>query len=208
MIQFGGRKVKKSLILKKKIVLASTSPYRAELLSRLQIAFVTARPNCDETPLPGELPTATALRLAETKARSVAAEFPDALVIGSDQVAALAGQTLGKPGTRERATAQLSAMRGQRVIFHTAVSLLDTTGMLIQSRVIDTLVDLRQYSDAEIAAYLDREHALDCAGSAKSEGLGVALIQRMQSDDPTALIGLPLIALIDLLQERNFRVLA
>ncbi len=208
MIQFGGQKVKKSLILKKKIVLASTSRYRAELLSRLQIPFVTARPDCDETPLPSELPAKTALRLAEAKARSIAHSFSDALIIGSDQVAELNGQPLGKPGTRERSFAQLTAMRGQRVIFHTALTLLDTTTLRAQSRVVPTTVLVRNYSAAEIEHYLDHEDALDCAGSAKSEGLGVALIQKMESDDPTALIGLPLIALTDLLLQMNYRVLA
>jgi septum formation protein len=208
MIQFGGHKVKKSLILKKKIVLASTSRYRAELLTRLQIPFATGRPDCDEAPLADETPAATALRLAVAKAQSVADAHRDALIIGSDQVADLAGMPLGKPGTRERARAQLAAMRGQTVVFHTAIALLDASAGKVESRLVPTTVQLRPYTNAEIENYLDREDALDCAGSAKSEGLGVALIQSMSSDDPTALVGLPLIALTDLLAGMGVQVLA
>jgi septum formation protein len=209
MIQFRHEKVKKSLILKKKIVLASTSRYRAELLARLQIGFDTAKPDCDETPLTGEKPAETAQRLAIAKARSMISAFPDSLIVGSDQVAELDGVAIGKPGTRARARAQLQAMRGKRVVFHTGVAVVDSAppGKVL-SRLVPTTVTFRHASDAEIDVYLDREDALDCAGSAKSEGLGVALIAGMASDDPTALIGLPLIALTDMLQELGFQVLA
>lgn len=159
----------------------------------------------------GERPEETALRLAIAKAVSVADAHPntiDALIIGSDQVAELNGKQMGKPGNRENATRQLQAMRGQIFVFHTAVALLRVKSKKIQSRVVSTEVVFRDYTDDEIQNYLDREDALDCAGSAKSEGLGAALISRMRSDDPTALIGLPLLALIDMLAEENVRVLA
>ena len=194
--------------MKKKLILASTSRYRSELLSRLQLAFDTARPDADETPLAGETPAATALRLAILKARSVAARCPDTLIIGSDQVAELNGSPIGKPGTRERASEQLRNMRGQTMVFHTAVALLDASSGREHSRIVPTTVKFRTYSDAEIATYLDRESALDCAGSAKSEGLGAALIASMASNDPTALIGLPLLALIDMLEAEGVKVLA
>jgi septum formation protein len=198
------------LILKIKIILASTSKYRAELLARLQIPFDIAKPDIDEAPNVGESPENTALRLAIAKATVVADAHPsssDVLVIGSDQVAELNGKHMGKPGTRENATLQLQAMRGQTLVFHTAVALVRVNSKKIQSRVVPTEVVFRRYADHEIQNYLDREDALDCAGSAKSEGLGAALISRMGSDDPTALIGLPLLALIDMLAEENVRVL-
>lgn len=204
------------MILKIKIILASTSRYRAELLNRLQISFDVIKPAVDETPIAGEPPAATALRLAIAKAQIVADTVADAsahdasniLVIGSDQVADLNGQQLGKPGTRERARAQLQAMRGQTLIFHTAVALVHARTRRIQSRIVPTEVVFRDYRDDEIENYLDRENALDCAGSAKSEGLGAALILRMTSDDPTALVGLPLLALTDMFAQENFWVLA
>jgi septum formation protein len=199
------------LILKIKIILASTSRYRAELLNRLQIPFDVAKPEIDESPNQGESPADTALRLAIAKAMAVAQARPhssDALIIGSDQVATLNGKQLGKPGTRENATLQLQEMRGQVLIFHTAVALVRASSGKIQSRIVSTEVTFRTYSNQEIQNYLDREDALDCAGSAKSEGLGAALISRMTSDDPTALIGLPLLAVIDMLAEENYRVLA
>jgi septum formation protein len=199
------------LILKIKIILASTSKYRAELFARLQIPFDIAKPDIDEAPNVGESPENTALRLAIAKATVVADAHPsssDVLVIGSDQVAELNGKHMGKPGTRENATLQLQAMRGQTLVFHTAVALVRVNSKKIQSRVVPTEVVFRRYADHEIQNYLDREDALDCAGSAKSEGLGAALISRMRSDDPTALIGLPLLALIDMLAEENVQVLA
>jgi septum formation protein len=202
------------LILKIKIILASTSRYRADLLKRLQIPFDVAKPAIDESPHQGENPSETALRLAIAKAL-VVADAPnqnaDTLVIGSDQVADLNGKQLGKPGTRANAIMQLQAMRGQTVIFHTAVALVHVGSrrpLRVNSRVVPTEVTFRDYSDRDIENYLDREDALDCAGSAKSEGLGAALIARMTSDDPTALIGLPLLALVDMLAEENVRVLA
>jgi septum formation protein len=199
------------LILKIKIILASTSRYRADLLKRLQIPFDVAKPAIDESPHSGESATETALRLAIAKALIVA-DAPNqaagTLVIGSDQVADLNGTQLGKPGTRKNAIVQLQAMRGQTVIFHTAVALVHAGSRRIHSRIVPTEVTFRNYSDREIENYLDREDALDCAGSAKSEGLGAALISRMKSDDPTALIGLPLLALVDMLAEENIRVLA
>ncbi len=192
--------------MKKKIILASTSTYRAELLARLGLAFEVARPGVDETAQPGESPVSTAQRLAAEKARSI--RVPASLVIGSDQVAELDGTPIGKPGTRERARAQLAAMRGRRVVFHTAVALFNADSDQCRTTVVPTTVTMRDYTDAEIENYLDRENALDCAGSAKSEGLGVALIASMRSDDPSALIGLPLIALCELLRAEGVEVLA
>ncbi len=182
------------------LVLASTSPYRRELLSRLRIPFETVAPDADETALPGETPPDTACRLAEAKARAVARRFPDALIIGSDQVAAQGGERFGKPGTRPNATAQLRWMRGREVVFHTGLCLLDSASGRAQVRCVDIHVGFRQLSDAEIEAYLDKEDALNCAGSAKSEGLGISLLAYLRGDDPNALIGLPLIALCEMLR--------
>ncbi len=192
------------------ITLASTSRYRAELLQRLRLPFETVSPNCDESALPGETCADTAARLALAKARAGAdrASISHGLVIGSDQVADLNGVALGKPGTRENALAQLTAMRGQTLIFHTALALLDVQSKRTQQVVIPTSVKMRVYSDAAIAYYLDHEDALDCAGSAKSEGLGAALIESMRSDDPTALIGLPLLSLVSMLNAEGIEVLA
>ena len=196
------------MILKKKIVLGSTSIYRAQLLARLGIDFVSANPDASELPLEGELPAATALRLAIAKARSLQQKFPNSLLIGADQVADLNGIAIGKPGTRELAIKQLQQMRGQTLLFHSGLALLDTASGRIQSRIVATTVRFREYSPQEMENYLNRENALDCAGSAKSEGLGIALIASMQSDDPTALIGLPLIVLINMLQVEGVSVLA
>ena len=182
------------------VVLASTSPFRRDLLARLQIPFEVTAPDTDEAALPGELPAGTARRLAEAKARAVARHFPDALVIGSDQVAASEGERFGKPGTRTNAAAQLRRMRGKEVVFHTGLCLLNTATDRIQVRCIDTHVGFRQLDDAEIEAYLDKEDALNCAGSAKSEGLGISLLNYMRGDDPNALVGLPLIALCEMLR--------
>ena len=182
------------------VVLASTSPFRRDLLARLQIPFEVAAPDTDEAALPGEHPAETARRLAEAKARAVAGRFPDALVIGSDQVAASEGERFGKPGTRTNAKAQLRRMRGKEVVFHTGLCLLNTATDRIQVRCIDTHVGFRQLDDVEIEAYLDKEDALNCAGSAKSEGLGISLLSYMRGDDPNALVGLPLIALCDMLR--------
>ena len=194
--------------MKKKIVLGSTSRYRAELFDRLGLDFITSSPEAIETPLAGELPAATALRLAIAKAQSLRHRFQNALVIGADQVADQNGIAIGKPGTRDKAIKQLRQMRGQTLIFHSGLALLDTDSGRIQSRIVATTVRFREYSNEEIENYLDRENALDCAGSAKSEGLGIALIASMQSDDPTALVGLPLIALADMLLAEGVSVLS
>lgn len=182
------------------VVLASTSPFRRDLLARLQIPFEVAAPDTDEAALPGEPPTETARRLAEAKARAVAGRFPGALVIGSDQVAASDGERFGKPGTRANAAAQLRQMRGKEVVFHTGLCVLNTATDRSQVRCVDTHVGFRQLDDAEIESYLDKEDALNCAGSAKSEGLGISLLSYMRGDDPNALVGLPLIALCDMLR--------
>lgn len=192
--------------MSKKLVLASTSPYRRELLSRLGIPFAIANPHTDERPLPGEAPTATALRLAEAKARAVAAQHPDALIIGSDQVAEADGRTFGKPGSHERAAAQLRELSGKTVNFFTGLCLLDTETGRAEVRGVSTLVGFRNLDDAEIESYLTREPAYDCAGSAKSEGLGIALLSRIEGSDPNALVGLPLIALCDLLRRHGVRI--
>ena len=177
-----------------KIVLASTSTYRRLLLERLQLPFETDRPETDETALAGETPSATAERLALDKARAVATRWPDALVIGSDQVAHLGDEIFGKPGTEARAIAQLQRMRGQTVVFHTALAVLNTRSGRAQVAGVPTRVRFRDLDDDAIRRYVERERPLDCAGSAKSEGLGIALLEAMSGDDPTALIGLPLIA--------------
>ncbi|NLR74451.1 Maf family nucleotide pyrophosphatase [Leeia aquatica] len=182
------------------LVLASTSTYRRELLARLQLPFDVARPDVDETPLPGERAEQTALRLAEAKARAVAPRFPGSLIIGSDQVALLDGEQLGKPGHHAAAVAQLQKMRGRRVVFHTALALLDSRSGVAEVVDVPYEVQLRTYSDELIERYLRTEQPYDCAGSAKTEGLGVALIEWMRGDDPSALVGLPLMALTTLLQ--------
>lgn len=189
------------------LVLASTSPFRRELLSRLIADFQVADPRTDETPLPDETPEALALRLSEAKARAVAPGHPGALIIGSDQVAVCDGRIYGKPGNHERAVAQLQELRGRTVNFFTGLCLLDTRNNQAHVRGIPTLVTFRNLTDQEIAAYLEREPAYNCAGSAKSEGLGIALIARLEGSDPNALVGLPLIALCDLFRETGLQVL-
>lgn len=186
-----------------KIVLASTSAYRRELLQRFGLPFETARPDIDESPLPGESPAATAERLAEQKARAVAAAHPDALIIGSDQVAHMGETRFGKPGTVERAVAQLQTMSGRTVIFHTALALLNTRSGRIQVDAVPTEVRFRTLSDEEIVRYVNKEMPLDCAGSAKSEGLGITLLDALSGDDPNALVGLPLIALARMLRNEG-----
>lgn len=183
-----------------KLVLASTSAYRRMLLERLSIPFEVARPNTDETPLAGEHPAACAQRLATEKARAVAADWPDALIIGSDQVAHIGDEVFGKPGTETRAIAQLQRMSGQTVVFHTALALLNTRNGHLQVEGVPTQVKFRTLTDEEIRRYVEKEQPLDCAGSAKSEGLGIALLDALSGDDPTALIGLPLIALSRMLR--------
>jgi len=186
-----------------RLVLASTSAFRRELLARLRIPFEVASPETDESELPGESPAETAERLAVAKAQAVAARFPDALIIGSDQVAWLGAQRFGKPLTHERAVAQLRAMRGRTVIFHTGLCLLNSATGNIQVRGVPTEVAFRPLEDAEIERYLRKEQPYQCAGSAKSEGLGISLLASMRGDDPNALIGLPLIALCEMLRREG-----
>ena len=182
------------------VVLASTSLFRRELLTRLQIPFESAVPETDESALAGEAPAATAQRLAEAKARAVVRCYPDALIIGSDQVAANGSERFGKPGRRENAIAQLRLMRGKEVVFHTGLCLLNSATGRAQVCCVDTHVGFRDLTDAEIESYLGKEDALGCAGSAKSEGLGISLLTYLRGDDPNALVGLPLIALCDMLR--------
>ncbi|WP_431259081.1 Maf family nucleotide pyrophosphatase [Roseateles chitinivorans] len=190
------------------LVLGSTSRYRRELLERLRLPFETAAPDVDETPLPGETPEALARRLALAKARAVATRFPQALVIGSDQVADLDGQPIGKPGTHERAVEQLRAMRGRTVVFQTALAVVcEATGFVAED-LAPVRVRFRDLSNAEIERYLRAEQPYDCAGSAKAEGLGIALLEAIESDDPTALIGLPLIRTTALLRRGGLDVLS
>lgn len=189
------------------IILASTSIYRSQLLATLQLKFQTASPEVDETPLENESALQTSQRLSQLKAHAVAEHHPDALIIGSDQVALLNGQQLGKPMTHDNAVRQLRAMRGNTVFFYTAVSLFNARTADMQTELVTTQVDFRQVNDDEIERYLLKEQPYHCAGSAKSEGLGIALIQRMQGDDPNALIGLPLIKLIDMLKKQGVSVL-
>lgn len=181
------------------LVLASTSIYRRELLLRLQLPFSVVAPDVDETPLTGEAPEKTAGRLAELKARAVRGQFPDALIIGSDQVAVLEGTHLGKPLTHENALKQLRFMSGKTVVFHTALCLFNNAANTVQHDVVASQVTFRSLSDAQIERYLSREQPYHCAGSAKTEGLGIALIEKIQGDDPNALIGLPLISLVSML---------
>ncbi|MDH4234316.1 MAG: Maf family nucleotide pyrophosphatase [Gallionella sp.] len=185
------------------LVLASTSIYRSELLKRLQLPFETASPNVDETPLPNESARATSMRLSQEKARAVADHYPEALIIGSDQVAQLEGQQLGKPLTYDNAVRQLRFMRGKTTSFHTALTLLNSKTGNMQTGVAENHVTLRNLSDSEIEGYLLKEQPYHCAGSAKSEGLGIALMSKMTGDDPNALIGLPLILLVDMLRREN-----
>jgi septum formation protein len=175
------------------LILGSTSRYRRELLQRLRVPFEVVSPEVDETPLTGEAPQALATRLALAKAKAVAALHPQAVVIGSDQVADLNGEPLGKPGTHERAVLQLQRMRGQTVVFQTAVSVVCQASGFEQTELAQIKVRFRDLSDADIEAYLRAEEPYDCAGSAKSEGLGIALLDAIDNDDPTALIGLPMI---------------
>ncbi len=191
----------------RKLVLASTSRYRMALLRRLGLDFETADPRTDESPLVRESPAESALRLSVEKARAAALRHPEALIVGSDQVASCGGERLGKPGNRENALRQLGAMSGRMATFDTAVSVLDARDGTVRSRLVPCRVTFRNLSRAAIERYLDREQPYDCAGAAKSEGLGIALIARIETDDPTALVGLPLIALTELLAESGLPVL-
>jgi len=188
------------------LVLASTSIYRKELLNRLLVPFETARPDVDETPLPNEAARDTSLRLAQEKALAVVASYPDALIIGSDQVALLDDQQIGKPLNHDNAVAQLQAMRGKTTIFYTALALLNSKTGNMQTDVSLSHVTLRDLSDEEIDGYLLKEQPYHCAGSAKSEGLGISLMSRMTGDDPNALVGLPLIPLCNMLRRENVRL--
>ena len=188
-----------------RLILASSSPYRRELLSRLQLPFEVMVPDLDESPLAGEAPEATALRLAQAKAQAVAAKAPGSLVIGSDQVATLDGLQIGKPGDHANALRQLQTMRGRRVVFHTALCLWDGRDDSHQVLNVQTFVTVRDLPDAELDAYLRIEQPYDCAGSAKNEGLGIALLETIDSSDPTALTGLPLIALTGMLRAAGLR---
>lgn len=189
-----------------RLILASTSKYRQQLLQRLGFPFGTYAPNLDETPLAQESPIATATRLAQLKASAAASTHSRSLIIGSDQVAECDGLRLEKPGTRELAMMQLHAASGKTATFHTAVALLNSATGKLQAAVVPTRVRFRELSRSEIDRYVDREPAYDCAGSAKSEGLGIALMETIECDDPTALIGLPLIALCEMLRNEGFSI--
>ena len=191
------------------LVLGSTSPYRRELLTRLTSHFRTVSPHVDETPSPNETPAALAMRLAKSKAAAVAEKCPGAVVIGADQVADLNGAALGKPGSVENATHQLRASSGHEVIFHTVICVIDarTPRMNAFDAMDATRVKFRKLGDGEIARYVEREKPLDCAGSFKCEGIGIALFEKIESTDPTALIGLPMIALCDLLRRIGIALL-
>jgi len=193
--------------MNKNLILASSSPFRRELLTHLQIPFICLSPDVDETPLSNELPQETALRLAQVKARKIGESHADALIIGCDQVATLDNQQLGKPLTHENATRQLRLMRGREVIFHSALCLYNTVTQNMQAEVVPYIVRFRNLTDAQIENYLNKEQPYHCAGSAKSEGLGIAIIEKMAGDDPNALIGLPLIALVNMLQNEGFAVI-
>ncbi|NKI95062.1 Maf family nucleotide pyrophosphatase [Rhizobacter sp. SG703] len=190
------------------LILGSTSRYRRELLERLRLPFEVRSPEVDETPRDGEAPAALALRLALAKAHAVAAQAPDAVVIGSDQVADLDGTPIGKPGSHERAVAQLRSMRGKSIVFQTAVAVVCRQTGFEASALVPVQVRFRELSDGEIEHYLRAEQPYDCAGSAKSEGLGIALLTAIESDDPTALIGLPLIRTAELLRQAGIDPLA
>jgi septum formation protein len=191
----------------RRLVLATTSRYRRALLERLGLAFECADPQVDEAPHPGEGAAATAQRLAEAKARAVAGRVPDALIIGADQVATCEGRRLDKPGSHDNAARQLALLSGKTAVFDTAVALLDAQSNLLLSRVVICRVTFRTLAADRIERYLRREQPYDCAGSAKAEGLGIALIERIETDDPTSLIGLPLIALSELLRDAGCDVL-
>lgn len=189
------------------VVLGSTSRYRRELLSRLRIPFDTANPEVDEAPVPGETPLALARRLSLAKAHAVARRFPEAVVIGSDQVADLDGEALGKPGTHDRARVQLQRMSGRTVVFQTAVAVVCAASGFEQLDLAPVKVVFRHLDNGEIERYLLAEQPYDCAGSAKSEGLGIALIERIDNDDPSALVGLPLIRTCRMLRAAGVTVL-
>lgn len=189
------------------LILASSSVYRRELLTRLQLPFSCVTPDVDESVLAHELPQETALRLAQVKARKVALDNPNALIIGCDQVATLDNIQLGKPLTHDNATKQLRLMRGREVVFHSALCLYNPLTLNMQAEVVPYVVTFRDLSDAQIESYLIKEQPYQCAGSAKSEGLGIAIIAKMTGDDPNALIGLPLIKLVSMLFNEGVNVI-
>jgi septum formation protein len=191
----------------RQLVLASSSRYRRALLRRLPLRFSSASPEIDETPLAAERPADTAWRLSLAKAQALSARFPDALLIGSDQVAALGEDRLDKPGNHANALLQLRKLSGRAADFHTAVTLLDARSGEARTHVVTCRVVFRSFGERQIESYLRIEQPYDCAGSAKSEGLGIALIERIESEDPTALIGLPLIALTTMLSQAGMPVL-
>jgi septum formation protein len=193
--------------LPRPLILGSTSPYRRELLARLRLPFEVVRPEVDETPHPGEQPRALAQRLALEKALAVARLHPQAVVIGSDQVADLNGEPLGKPGTHERAVAQLQRMRGHTVVFQTAVAVVCIDSGFAEQALAQVNVQFRNLSDEAIETYLHAEQPYDCAGSAKSEGLGIALLEQIDNQDPSALVGLPLIHTCRLLRAAGLPLL-
>ncbi|MEA3277017.1 MAG: nucleoside triphosphate pyrophosphatase [Pseudomonadota bacterium] len=190
------------------LVLASTSPFRRALLERLGISFTAAPPDVQETRLPQEPPKELVLRLSEAKAHAVAADYPEALIIGSDQVACIDGTVLGKPGDRERAIAQLTGASGRTLIFYTGLCLLNAVTGRVQTVCEPFRVHFRELTPAQIRGYVDRERPFNCAGSFKSEGLGIALFERLEGDDPNALVGLPLIRLIAMLEAEGVDLLA
>lgn len=191
----------------RELVLASASPYRRALLERLGLPFVAVAPRADETPQANEPPARTALRLAEAKARAAAGQYPQALIIGSDQVAGCDGKAIGKPGNHARAVAMLDRLSGRTVIFHTGLALFDAASGECQTACVDVTSTFRTLSGAEIEAYLTHDRPYDCAGAVKAETLGIALFRTIESHDPTALIGLPLIRLVDMLIAAGVRVL-
>ncbi|OGA40548.1 MAG: septum formation protein Maf [Betaproteobacteria bacterium RIFCSPLOWO2_12_FULL_62_13] len=190
-----------------RLILASSSAYRRALLERLRLPFEVVAPQVDETPLAGEPAERTALRVAELKARAVAKTIQNALIIGSDQVAVMGERKLGKPGDHAAAVAQLRSMRGKSMVFHTALCLHNSATGRIQVANVPTTVVFRDFSDAQIERYLTFEQPYDCAGSAKIEGLGIALVERVASDDPSALIGLPLVQLASMLKNEGVEVI-
>jgi len=189
-----------------RIVLGSTSPYRKQLLERLGLDFVTASPDVDESPRLDESPETLVVRLAESKARAVAEDFPESLVIGSDQVACIEGKILGKPGSKSAAIAQLTKASGKKVTFLTGLCLLNTATGRTQALCEPFHVHFRSLDSGQIERYLEKEKPHDCAGSFKSEGLGIALFDRLEGDDPNALVGLPLIRLIGLLAKEGIEI--
>jgi len=194
-------------MMSQKLILASTSPFRKELLEKLNLVFDTAKPDVDETALPEETAIALVERLAIAKAQAIAPEFSDALIIGSDQVCVNQGKILGKPGNAANAFEQLKAASGKRITFYTGLALLNTRTGSVQSLVEPYVVQFRELSDQMINNYLEKEKPFNCAGSFKSEGYGIALFESLEGKDPNSLIGLPLISLIKMLEKENFKVI-